>query len=47
MPDRAILIARGVFGVFVLLSVCWCFRVDRKAVNWRLGKKGGGREVEG
>ena len=24
----------------VLLSVCWCFSLDRKAINWRLVASG-------
>ena len=36
MAEGAITIARGILGVCILLSVCWVFSVDRKAVNWRL-----------
>ncbi len=45
MPEKAITIARGIFGVCALLSVCWYFSADRKSVNWRLVRSGLGLQL--
>lgn len=36
MPDFVTTLARGLFGIAVLLGICWLLSANRRAISWRL-----------